>query len=892
MTDTTIQSFAAEMKMSVDQLIQWFSYIGILKTEIGIVTQKEKEILFKYMNDNKNDISNKLILQRKMRSILSVSSVGGKNKKVHIEIRKKLTYVQSTLQEAEFIGVKNKMVFDANRETSNLTVKNNRLVNKKISNTLSPLSLTQISKKNHRYFESTEHKEKVIEKISHKFEEKSLQVSDETQSLKKKTKNCWDIELNNTNAIRSNLGDSPNNNKIYCMPELLEKNNNQKLENERRNRSRVRTRYRNSGKLIKQHKRSNHHRLYEATSDELGIEEELYVPNRVNKNKRKQSALVQVFNKPVQTITRDIIIGQTISVAELANKMSIKSSRVIKTMMQLGIIATINQIIDQDTAQLVAEEMGHNVILRRENELEELIMNDRGDIDITSSGAAIENRAPIVTIMGHVDHGKTSLLDRIRSTKIASSEVGGITQSIGAYHVSTNNGMITFLDTPGHAAFTAMRARGVQITDIVVLVVAADDGVMPQTIEAIEHIKAANVPVVVAINKIDKSEANPERIKNDLNNHGLIPEEWGGDTQFIHVSATSGNGIDNLLDAILLQSDMLELKVVHHGMARAIVIESFLDKGRGPVVAVLVREGTLKCGDIILCGTEYGRIRAMRNELGHEITSAGPSIPVELLGLSGSPASGESVIVVRDEKKAREVALYRQGKSREIKLARQKEPNIENIFSSIKNTSVVSELNLIVKSDTQGSSEAIRESLKNLSTGGDVAIKILSSSIGGITETDVALAAASNAVILGFNVRADPTARRIIELDQLDVRYYSVIYDLIDEVKQAVHGMLVPQYKHEIIGLAKVRNVFRSPKYGNVAGCIVVEGMIKRHKKIRVIRDNIVVYEGELESLRRFKDDVNEVRSGIECGIGIKNYKNIHSGDMIEVFDIVKIPHV
>ncbi|AAZ40748.1 translation initiation factor IF2-2 [Candidatus Blochmanniella pennsylvanica str. BPEN] len=891
MTDTTIQSFAAEMKMSVDQLIQWFSYIGILKTEIGIVTQREKEILFKYMNDNKSDISKKLILQRKTRSILSVSSVGGKNKKVQIEIRKKLTYVQSTLQETEFIDVKNKMVLDANREASSLIVRNNRLVNKKISNTLGPSSLTKISKKNHRYSELIEHKEKVIGKISRKFEDKSLQDSDETQLLKKKTKNCWDIELNNTNAISSNLGDSSSNSKLYCMPELLEKNNNQKLENERRNRSRVRTRYRNGGKLTKQHKRGNHHRLYEATSDEFGMEEELYIPNRVNKSKRKQSALVQVFNKPVQTITRDIIIGQTISVAELANKMSIKSSRVIKTMMQLGIIATINQIIDQDTAQLVAEEMGHNVILRRENELEELIMNDR-DIDITSSDTTLANRAPIVTIMGHVDHGKTSLLDRIRSTKIASSEVGGITQSIGAYHVSTDNGMITFLDTPGHAAFTAMRARGVQITDIVVLVVAADDGVMPQTIEAIEHIKAANVPVVVAINKIDKSEANPERIKNDLNNHGLIPEEWGGDTQFIHVSATSGNGIDNLLDAILLQSDMLELKVVHHGMARAIVIESFLDKGRGPVVAVLVREGTLKCGDIILCGTEYGRVRAMRNEFGHEITSAGPSIPVELLGLSGSPASGESVIVVRNEKKAREVALYRQGKSREIKLARQKEPNIENIFSSIKNTSVVSELNLIVKSDTKGSSEAIRESLENLSTGGDVTIKILSSSIGGITETDVALAAASNAVIVGFNVRADPTARRIIEADQLDVRYYSVIYDLIDEVKQAVHGMLAPRYKHEIIGLAKVRNVFRSPKYGNVAGCMVVEGMIKRYKKIRVIRDNIVVHEGELESLRRFKDDVNEVRSGIECGIGIKNYKNIHSGDMIEVFDMVKISHV
>lgn len=890
MTDTTIQSFAVAMKMSVDQLIKWFSYIGIFKTETGVVTQKEKEILFAHMNYNKSDVSNKLILQRKTRSTLSVSSVGGKNKQVQIEIRKKLTYVQSTSQDAESVNVKNKVVFDINREVSNLTIKN-RLVSKKISDTFNPLSSTQTSKKNHRYFESTEYKEKVTGKVLRKIEEKSLQISDATQLLKNKVKKCWDSEVN-TNAIRSNLESSHNNNKLYCTPELIERNNNQKLENERRNRSRIRTRYRGGGKLTKQsHKRSNNHRLYETISNDFSIEEELYIPNRVNKSKRKHSTLVQGFNKPVQIIARNIVIGKTISVAELSNKMSIKSSHVIKVMMKLGIIATINQIIDQETAQLVAEEMGHHVILRRDNKLEELIMNDR-DIDITSCDATIENRAPIVTVMGHVDHGKTSLLDKIRSTKIVSSEVGGITQSIGAYHVSTNNGMITFLDTPGHAAFTAMRARGVQLTDIVVLVVASDDGVMPQTIEAIQHIKTANVPVVVAINKIDKPEANPERIKNDLNNYGLIPEEWGGDTQFINVSATSGDGINDLLDAILLQSEMLELKVIHHGMAKAIVIESFVDKGRGPVVAVLVREGTLKCGDIILCGTEYGRVRAMHNEFGHEITAAGPSIPVELLGLSGSPVSGENLIVVRNEKKAREVALYRQGKSREMKLARQqKEPNIANIFDNIKNTSVVSELNLIVKSDTQGSSEAICGSLENLSTD-DVTIKILSSSIGGITETDAVLAAASKAIILGFNVRSDLSARRVIELNQLDVRYYSVIYDLINEVKQAVHGMLVPRYKHEIIGLAKVKNVFRSPKYGNVAGCMVIEGMIKRHKKIRVIRDNVVVYEGELESLRRFKDDVNEVRSGIECGIGIRNCKNIYSGDMIEVFDMVSMSHV
>ncbi|WP_159714825.1 translation initiation factor IF-2 [Blochmannia endosymbiont of Camponotus nipponensis] len=888
MTDITMQLFAVKTKMSVDQLIQWFSYLGIVKKETGIVTKIEKEIFFKYMNYNKSGISNKLTLRRKTRSVLSVSSIGGKNKQVQIEIRKKLTYIQSTLQETDLNDVKNKMVSNVNRAVSDVTVKS-KLVNKKIDDTASSLLLTQISKKNNRCSESAGFKEKVTNKVSRKSEEKYSKASDEMKLFKNRSENHWRVDLN-TNIISSSL-EGRHNDKLHRGTVAIEKNHNQKLENERRHRSRVHTRYRSGGKLAKQHKRSNNHRFYEIIPDDFS-KEELCIPNRTSKNKRKQSALLQVFNKPIQTVTRNIVIGKTISVVELANKMSIKSTHVIKVMMQLGIIVTVNQIIDQETAQLVVEEMGHNAILRNENKLEELIMHDR-DIDATSCGAMVESRAPIVTIMGHVDHGKTSLLDRIRSTKIASSEIGGITQSIGAYHVNTNNGMITFLDTPGHAAFTAMRARGVQLTDIVVLVVAADDGVMPQTIEAIQHVKSANVPVVVAVNKIDKSEANPERIKNDLNNHGIVPEEWGGDVQFVNVSATSGEGIDNLLDSILLQSEILELKVIRNGMASAVVIESFLDKGRGPVVSVLVREGTLKCGDIILCGTEYGRVRAMRDEFGHEINSAGPSIPVELFGLSGTPASGEMVIVVRNEKKAREVAMYRQGKFREVKLARYKEPNVESIFANIKSTggSVVPELNIIVKSDTQGSSEAIRQSLENLSTDG-VTIKILSSSIGGITETDVALAAASNAVILGFNVRADLSARRTIELDRLDVRYYSVIYDLINEVKQAMHGMLAPQYKHEIIGLAEVRNVFCLPKYGNIAGCIVVEGMIRRDRKIRVIRDNVVVYEGELESLRRFKDDVNEVRRGIECGISIKNYNDIHSGDMIEVFDVIGISYV
>ena len=547
----------------------------------------------------------------------------------------------------------------------------------------------------------------------------------------------------------------------------------------------------------------------------------------------------------------------------------------------MGAMATINQVIDQETAQLVAEEMGHKVVLRRENELEESLMSDR------DTGAEKVSRAPVVTIMGHVDHGKTSLLDYIRKAKVASGEAGGITQHIGAYHVKTPNGEITFLDTPGHAAFTSMRARGAKATDIVVLVVAADDGVMPQTIEAIQHAKAANVPIVVAVNKIDKPEADPERIKGELAQYGVMSEDWGGDAQFVHVSAKVGTGIDQLLEAILLQAEVLELTAIKSGMASGVVIESFLDKGRGPVATVLVQSGTLHKGDIVLCGFEYGRIRAMRNEMGKDVTEAGPSTPVEILGLSGVPAAGDEATVVRDEKKAREVALYRQGKFRDVKLARQQKAKLENMFTNMTEGDV-SELNIVLKADVQGSVEAISDALIKLSTD-EVKVKIVGSGVGGITETDASLAAASNAIILGFNVRADASARKVIESENLDLRYYSVIYDLIDEVKQAMSGMLSPEYKQEIIGLAEVRDVFKSPKFGAIAGCMVVEGVVKRHNPIRVLRENVVIYEGELESLRRFKDDVNEVRNGMECGIGVRNYNDVRVGDSIEVFETIEI---
>ncbi|MFU2143984.1 translation initiation factor IF-2 [Gallibacterium anatis] len=603
--------------------------------------------------------------------------------------------------------------------------------------------------------------------------------------------------------------------------------------------------------------------------------------NAKGKKANRKSALQQGFTKPAQPVTRDVVIGETITVGELANKMAVKATEVIKTMMKMGAMATINQVIDQETAQLVAEEMGHKVVLRRENELEEAVLSDR------DMNAEAEPRAPVVTIMGHVDHGKTSLLDYIRKAKVAAGEAGGITQHIGAYHVHTPNGDITFLDTPGHAAFTSMRARGAQATDIVVLVVAADDGVMPQTIEAIQHAKAANVPLVVAVNKIDKPEADPDRVKTELSQHGVISEEWGGDTQFVNVSAKKGIGIDELLDAILLQAEVLELKAVKDGMASGVVIESYLDKGRGPVATVLVQSGTLNRGDIVLCGLEYGRVRAMRNEIGKEVKSAGPSIPVEILGLSGVPSAGDEMTVVRDEKKAREVALYRQGKFREVKLARQQKAKLENMFNSMTEGDV-SELNIIVKADVQGSVEAICQALLELSTD-EVKVKIVGSGVGGITETDATLAAASNAIIVGFNVRADASARKVVEAENLDLRYYSVIYDLINEIKAALSGMLQPEFKQEIIGLAEVRDVFRSPKFGAIAGCMVIEGVVKRHNPIRVLRDNVVIYEGELESLRRFKDDVNEVRNGMECGIGVKNYNDVRVGDQIEVFETVEV---
>ncbi|GMR08472.1 MAG: translation initiation factor IF-2 [Gammaproteobacteria bacterium] len=608
---------------------------------------------------------------------------------------------------------------------------------------------------------------------------------------------------------------------------------------------------------------------------------------RRRKKKQRPSTPVlgggeHAFEMPTAPVIHEVGIPETISAAELAVKMSVKAAEVIKTLMGLGTMATINQVLDQETATIVVEEMGHIAIPLKENALEDELLVPEQEV----VGDA-EPRAPVVTVMGHVDHGKTSLLDHIRASRVASGEAGGITQHIGAYHVQTPKGMITFLDTPGHAAFTAMRARGARATDIVVLVVAADDGVMPQTKEAIQHSRAAKVPMIVAINKIDKPDAEPDRVKQELSNEQVVPEDWGGDTIFINVSAQTGEGIDNLLEAISLQAEILELTAVKDAPASGIVVEARLDKGRGPVATVLIQNGTLRKGDIVLTGQEFGRIRALLDESGKPIDEAGPSIPAEVLGLSGAPNAGDDVAVVNDERKAREVALFRQGKFREVKLARQQAAKLENMFSQMEEGEV-STLNIMLKADVQGSVEAINDALANLSTD-EVKVKVVASGVGGITESDANLALASSAIIVGFNVRADVSARHIIDAEGIELRYYSVIYDLIDTVKMALQGMLKPEFKEEIVGLAEVRDVFRSSQFGSVAGCLVIDGTVKRDNPIRVLRDNTVIFEGELESLRRFKDDVNEVKSGVECGIGVKNYNDIKPGDQIECFERIEI---
>ena len=816
----------------------------------------------------KTNAPKKLSLKPRTKTTVSGTSASGKSKEVQVEVRKKRTVPTEAALKAEE-AAKLKAQQEAEQKAAEERAQKEKAAKEKeaaekakqVQSAVNNPVKSVDPEKEKRKAEEAELRRKAEELARQKAEEQARKAAEEAKRYAE----------HSDDESHSNADDYSDYNLTSSY--ALEAEDEEERRNENRGRGK------NKVAKAKKGGRDDESNKNERESNRRNQKD---VKGGKGKQAKKGSALQQAFTKPTQAVNRDVVIGETITVAELASKMAVKATEVIKTMMKMGAMATINQVIDQETAQLVAEEMGHKVIVRKENELEEAVMSDR-DVD-----AELVTRAPVVTIMGHVDHGKTSLLDYIRKAKVASGEAGGITQHIGAYHVETEDGkMITFLDTPGHAAFTSMRARGAKATDIVVLVVAADDGVMPQTIEAIQHAKAAGVPIVVAVNKIDKPEANPEHVEQELLQYDVIAEKFGGDVQFVYVSAKKGTGVDELLEAILLQSEVLELTAVKNAMATGVVIESYLDKGRGPVATILVQSGTLNKGDILLCGFEYGRVRAMRDENGKEVDEAGPAIPVEVLGLSGVPAAGDEATVVRDEKKAREVALYRQGKFREVKLARQQKAKLENMFSNMSEGDVA-ELNVIVKADVQGSVEAIVQALNELSTN-EVKVKVVGSGVGGITETDATLAAASNAIIVGFNVRADASARRVIEAENIDLRYYSIIYELLNEIKAAMSGMLEPEFKQEIIGLAEVRDVFRHPKFGAIAGCMVTEGVVKRNNPIRVLRDNVVIFEGELESLRRFKDDVSEVRNGMECGIGVKNYNDVKVGDQIEVFEVVEI---
>ncbi|MCE9679096.1 translation initiation factor IF-2 [Shewanella sp. AS1] len=888
MADTTVAKLAEEVGKSADRLVEQFSEAGIKKSKTDTVSEQEKQQLLEFLKKQHGGDSTptKMTLQRKSVSTLSVSGSGGQSKDIKVEVRKKRTFVKrdpaaeaeaKAKAEAEAKAqAEAEAKLKAEAEAKAKAEAQAKAEAKAKAEAEAKAKAKKAAEAKPAVPETEEEKAAKIEEArllaakeaaaKQKADEEAKAAAEKARRLAEENEKRWAEEERQRKESETADHHMTTSSAARAAEDTADMNDERRGRRQRKPAG--------TGRKEAGGKKRGGGREERNGREERG--------GRDRRSKRNApESMAHGFNKPAAAVTRDVSIGETVTVAELAQKMAVKATEIIKQMMKMGSMVTINQVLDQETAQLVAEEMGHKVVLTRENELEHQVLADR------DGNVKVEPRAPVVTIMGHVDHGKTSLLDYIRRAKVASGEAGGITQHIGAYHVETENGMITFLDTPGHAAFTAMRARGAKATDIVILVVAADDGVMPQTIEAIQHAKAGGVPLIVAVNKMDKPEADPDRVKSELSQHGVMSEDWGGSNMFCHVSAKSGEGIDELLEGILLEAEVLELKAVREGMAAGVVVESKLDKGRGPVATILVQEGTLKQGDIVLCGLEYGKVRAMKDENGKSITEAGPSIPVEILGLSGVPSAGDEATVVRDERKAREVALYRQGKFRDVKLARQQKSKLENMFANM-TEGEVQELNIVLKADVQGSLEAISDSLNKLSTD-EVKVNIIASGVGGLTETDASLAAASNAIMVGFNVRADAQARKTIESESVDLRYYSVIYHLIDEVKAAMGGMLAPEFKQEIIGLAEVRDVFKSPKLGAIAGCMVTEGTIKRSAPIRVLRDNVVIYEGELESLRRFKDDVNEVRNGMECGIGVKNYNDVRVGDQIEVFETVEV---
>jgi len=826
MTQVTVKELAQVVDTPVERLLQQMREAGLSHTSAEqVVTDNEKQALLAHLKSShgaKADEPRKITLQRKTTTKLKVAG----SKTISVEVRKKKTFVKRSAEEIEAEKQRELEEQRAAEEAARL---------------------------------------KAEEEARQRAEEEARRKAQAEAEARAGSPVVAPVAAAPT-PVEAEVPAAPVEERKKEEPRRADKARND--DDERRDRKQA------------QHRPSLKAKAPLGRTSRTGEEDESHRRGGRGKSKLKKRN-AHGFQSPTGPIVREVAIGETITVADLAQQMSVKAAEVIKFMFKMGSPVTINQVLDQETAQLIAEELGHKVKLISDNALEEQLAEY-----LRFEGDAV-SRAPVVTVMGHVDHGKTSLLDYIRRAKVAVGEAGGVTQHIGAYHVETERGMVTFLDTPGHAAFTAMRARGAKATDIVILVVAADDGVMPQTQEAVQHAKAAGVPIVVAVNKIDKPEANPDNIKNGLGALDVIPEEWGGDTPFVAVSAKMGTGVDELLEAVLLQAELLELTATPSAPGRGVVVESRLDKGRGPVATVLVQDGTLRQGDMALVGSTYGRIRAMLDENGNAIKEAGPSIPVEILGLDGTPEAGDELSVLSDEKKAREVALFRQGKFREVKLARAHAGKLENIFESMGQEEKKT-LNIVLKSDVRGSLEALQGSLSGLGND-EVQVRVIGGGVGGITESDANLALASNAVLFGFNVRADAGARRIVEQEGLDLRYYNVIYDIIEDVKKALTGMLGSDVRENILGIAEVRDVFRSPKFGAVAGCMVLEGMVHRNRPIRVLRDDVVIFEGELESLRRFKDDVAEVRAGMECGIGVKSYNDVKAGDKIEVFEKVEV---
>ncbi|MGP9826375.1 translation initiation factor IF-2 [Ectopseudomonas khazarica] len=826
MTQVTVKELATVVDTPVERLLQQMREAGLSHSSAEqVVTDSEKQALLAHLKGSHGDKveePRKITLQRKTTSTLKVAG----SKTISVEVRKKKTFVKRSPEELEA---------EKQRE----------------------LEAQQAAAEAERLKAEEEAKRKAEEEAKR---QAATAVSEAASAPAAAAAPAAVSEP----AVAAPVAEIERKKEEVRRPEKA------RDEDERRDRKHT------------QHRPTVKEKAPAPRSAPRSVDEESDGFRRGGRGKAKMKKRNQHgFQAPAGPVVREVSIGETITVGELAQQMSVKAAEVIKFMFKMGSPATINQVLDQETAQLVAEELGHKVKLVSDNALEDSLAES-----LKFEGEAL-SRAPVVTVMGHVDHGKTSLLDYIRRAKVASGEAGGITQHIGAYHVETERGMVTFLDTPGHAAFTQMRARGAKATDIVILVVAADDGVMPQTQEAVQHAKAAGVPIVVAVNKMDKPEANPDNIKNGLAALDVIPEEWGGDAPYVPVSAKAGTGIDELLEAVLLQAEVLELKATPTAPGRGVVVESRLDKGRGPVATVLVQDGTLRQGDMVLVGVNYGRVRAMLDENGKPIKEAGPSIPVEILGLDGTPDAGDEMMVVADEKKAREVALFRQGKFREVKLARAHAGKLENIFESMGQEEKKT-LNIVLKADVRGSLEALQGSLSTLGND-EVQVRVVGGGVGGITESDANLALASNAVLFGFNVRADAGARKIVESEGLDMRYYNVIYDIIEDVKKALTGMLGSDVRENILGTAEVRDVFRSPKFGAVAGCMVIEGTVFRNRPIRVLREDVVIFEGELESLRRFKDDVAEVRNGMECGIGVKSYNDVKVGDKIEVFEKVQV---